>query len=72
MTWVRLIVGILIGLMGLVWLGQGLNLIKGSFMTGQTQWAIVGAVLVVIAAWLIYGAWGALRARATGDTSVRP
>jgi hypothetical protein len=56
MMWLRLIGGVLIGLLGLVWLGQGLNLIKGSFMTGQTQWAIVGAVLVVVAAWLIYGA----------------
>jgi len=56
MLWLRLIGGVLIGLLGLVWLGQGLNLIKGSFMTGQIQWAIVGAVLVVIAAWLIYGA----------------
>jgi len=56
MLWLRLIGGVLIGLLGLVWLGQGLNLIKGSFMTGQIQWAIVGAVLVVVAAWLIYGA----------------
>jgi hypothetical protein len=56
MMWLRLVGGILIGLLGLVWLGQGLNLIKGSFMTGQIQWAIVGAVLVLIAAWLIYGA----------------
>ena len=58
--WLRLAAGILIGLLGLVWLGQGLNLIKGSFMTGQTQWAIIGAILLVVAAWLIYGA---LRAR---------
>jgi len=61
MLWLRLIGGILIGLMGLVWLGQGLNLIKGSVMTGQSQWAIIGALLVVLAAWLI---WGALRSRA--------
>jgi hypothetical protein len=60
MVWLRLIGGILIGLLGLVWLGQGLNLIKGSFMTGQTQWAIIGAILIVVAAWLI---WGALRGR---------
>jgi hypothetical protein len=58
--WLRLAAGIILGLLGLVWLGQGLNLIKGSFMTGQTQWAIIGAILLVVAAWLIYGA---LRAR---------
>jgi len=61
MMWLRLVGGIILGLLGLVWLGQGLNLIKGSFMTGQTQWAIVGAVLILVAAWLIYGA---LRSRA--------
>jgi len=58
MRWVRLIVGVLVALLGLVWLGQGLNLIKGSFMTGQLQWAIIGALLLVLAAWLV---WGALR-----------
>ena len=61
MMWLRLVGGIILGLLGLVWLGQGLNLIKGSFMTGQTQWAIVGAVLILVGAWLIYGA---LRSRA--------
>jgi hypothetical protein len=47
-------------LVGLVWLGQGLNLIKGSFMTGQSQWATLGVVLVIVAARLI---WGAVHAR---------
>jgi hypothetical protein len=37
-------------------MGQGLNLIPGSFMTGQLQWAIIGLVLVVVAVWLIWGA----------------
>jgi len=37
----------LIGLLGLVWLGQGVGLIKGSFMTGSGLWAGIGAVLVV-------------------------
>jgi hypothetical protein len=60
MVWVRLVGGILLGLIGLVWLGQGLNLIKGSMMTGQPQWAVIGIVLIVVAAWLI---WGAARAR---------
>jgi hypothetical protein len=61
MRWVKLVVGILLGLIGLVWVGQGLNLIKGSGMTGQLQWAVIGAVLIVIAAWLL---WGFARDRA--------
>jgi hypothetical protein len=60
MKWARLILGVLCALLGLVWLGQGLNLIKGSFMTGQPQWAVIGAALLVVAVWLI---WGALRQR---------
>jgi hypothetical protein len=56
MHWVRLVVGILCGFLGLVWIGQGLNFIPGSFMTGQLQWAIIGLVLVAVAVWLIWGA----------------
>jgi hypothetical protein len=40
---------ILLGLMGLVFLGQGLGLIPGSFMTGDPFWAVVGAILVAAA-----------------------
>lgn len=64
MTWLRLGVGLLVGLLGVVWLGQGLNVIKGSFMTGQPQWAVIGAVLLVIATWLLWGARARFRAGA--------
>ena len=60
MTWGKLIAGILVGLLGIVWLGQGVGLIRGSFMTGQAMWAIIGAVLIVLAAWLL---WSTLRSR---------
>jgi len=42
------VVGVLCLLMGCVWILQGINILPGSFMTGQTKWAIIGAVLVVI------------------------
>jgi hypothetical protein len=61
MLWLKLIGGALLGLLGLVWVGQGLNLIKGSFMTGQAQWAVIGIVLILVAAWLV---WSALQERA--------
>ena len=60
MLWVRLILGIVLGLVGLVWLGQGLGFLPGSFMTGQLMWAVIGAVLVIIAAYLL---WSASRGR---------
>jgi hypothetical protein len=34
-------------LLGLVWMGQGLGYVKGSFMTGQMMWFWVGLALVV-------------------------
>ena len=48
--WVKLVGGVVLLLLGLVWLGQGLGFIRGSFMTGQAMWAIIGAVLVVAGA----------------------
>jgi hypothetical protein len=41
------ILGILFILGGGVWFLQGINIIPGSFMTGQIQWAIYGAIAVV-------------------------
>jgi hypothetical protein len=38
------IVGILLVLMGGVWFLQGINILPGSFMTGQTQWAVYGGL----------------------------
>ena len=40
----RRVVGALLSLTGLVWIGQGTNLIQGSSMTGSTFWAVMGAV----------------------------
>ena len=42
------IVGMLCLLMGGVWFLQGINVLPGSFMTGQTKWAIYGALLVCL------------------------
>ena len=40
-----LIAGVLI-LVGLVWIGQGTGIIRGSgFMTDDLKWAVVGAAL---------------------------
>ena len=40
-------------LVGCVWFLQGINVLPGSFMTGQTKWAIYGAVLVLAAVVLL-------------------
>ncbi len=42
------IVGILLTLMGAVWFLQGINVLPGSMMTGQIQWAIYGALAILV------------------------
>jgi hypothetical protein len=41
------IVGVLLILLGSVWILQGMNVLLGSPMTGQTRWAVRGGILVV-------------------------
>jgi len=38
---------VLLILVGIVWILQGVNIIPGSFMTGQSQWAIYGGIAFV-------------------------
>ena len=42
------VVGIVMVLMGGIWFLQGIGLLPGSFMTGQTRWAVYGGITVVI------------------------
>jgi hypothetical protein len=60
MAWLKGIVGALLVLIGVVWLGQGVGFLPGSFMTGQMMWAIIGLVLLVVGGWLL---WSVVRAR---------
>lgn len=41
------ILGALLILFGGVWILQGINVLPGSFMTGQIQWAIYGGIAVI-------------------------
>ncbi|MEP6799716.1 MAG: hypothetical protein ABI890_16275 [Lapillicoccus sp.] len=43
-------VGILLVLIGALWTLQGLGYVGGSAMTGQTLWAVVGPVVVIVGA----------------------
>jgi hypothetical protein len=43
MKWFLRVAGGLLLLVGVVWFLQGINLLGGSFMSGQSQWAIAGA-----------------------------
>ena len=57
----RWIIAAVCVLAGVVWIGQGTGILKGSgFMVGDMTWAIAGAGLVVLG--LVIG-WTAFRAR---------
>lgn len=52
------VAGIVLIVTGTIWLLQGVNVLPGSFMTGQTKWAVIGGiclgvglVLTVISRW---------------------
>ena len=46
----RVVTAAICALVGIVWIGQGLGYIGGSFMTSDLRWALAGAVLLVVAA----------------------
>jgi hypothetical protein len=54
LRWIRLIVGIVFVAFGLLWTLQGLNVLQGSFMSGQTMWLVIGIILALLGAWLLW------------------
>lgn len=48
------IVAVLLVLVGAGWFLQGINVLPGSFMSGQTQWAINGGIAFVIGLGLLF------------------
>ena len=42
------VVSILLVLAGVVWILQGINVLPGSFMTGEITWAVRGAVTAAV------------------------
>ncbi|HEX6542445.1 MAG TPA: hypothetical protein VF040_11875 [Ktedonobacterales bacterium] len=48
MRWAWLILGMLAVAVGVVWTLQGLNVIGGSFMSGNTMWAVIGPLVAII------------------------
>ena len=42
------VVGVVVLLMGTIWFLQGINVLPGSFMTGQIRWAVYGGIAVAV------------------------
>jgi hypothetical protein len=59
--WKPLIAGILLMLLGAIWALQGLGILRGSVMTGQSLWLAIGALAALLG--LVLVVWS-LKARA--------
>lgn len=50
------IVAVLLIFFGCVWFLQGINVLPGSFMTGQIRWAVYGGIAMVVGIGLLFAA----------------
>jgi len=64
--WTRGIVGVVLCLVGALWIAQGTGAVHGSVMSGHAQWTVIGAALVVIGVALVGWAWRLRRGRPGG------
>ena len=54
MIWLKRVIGVILLLLGLVWIGQGLNFLPGSVMSGQAMWAVIGLIVLVVGGYLLW------------------
>ncbi len=54
LRWLLVVVGILMILLGGLWTLQGVNILPGSFMSGQSFWAITGVLVLIVGAVFCY------------------
>jgi hypothetical protein len=50
---VMMVAGVLLLFVGCVWILQGINVLPGSFMTGQTKWAVIGTITAIVGIGLV-------------------
>jgi uncharacterized membrane protein len=49
----KMIVGVVLILVGVVWTLQGLDVMGGSGMSGHAVWAVIGPIVAVVGAYLL-------------------
>lgn len=54
MRWAMIVVGVLLALVGSIWILQGVGVLPGSFMTGQSFWAAMGLLALIGGLVLLY------------------
>lgn len=64
MKWILNILGVLLALIGLIWILQGVNILPGSFMSGHILYSFLGILLGAIGIGLMF--FANRRSRMTG------
>jgi hypothetical protein len=54
MKWLFNIIGVILVLVGIVWFFQGLNVLLGSFMSGNSLYTFLGGLLVVVGGMILF------------------
>lgn len=52
-TWLYVVIGVIMIAIGLVWTLQGLNVLRGSVMSGSALWGTIGPIVLIVGAALI-------------------
>lgn len=63
-NWLLITIGLVLAVAGTIWALQGFGEIGGSFMSGDSVWAVIGPAVALIG--LVIAVLGVLRARARG------
>jgi hypothetical protein len=58
---VKKLIGVVLMFFGVVWFLQGINVLPGSFMTGQIKWAIYGGIAFLVG--LVVLVWASRKTR---------
>ncbi|MEV1175707.1 hypothetical protein [Nonomuraea sp. NPDC049784] len=61
-SWIPLVIGVLLAAVGILWTLQGLGVVGGSVMSGNTTWAVIGPIVLVVG--LVLAVIGLRRLRA--------
>jgi len=59
----RIVIGVVLCVVGLLWIGQGTDVVQGSSMTGHSQYAVLGAVVALVGVIVLFSARRARRRR---------
>ena len=47
-------IGVMLIIIGAIWFLQGINIVGGSFMTDQREWAVYGAITILVGGGVLF------------------